>query len=268
MPAGGFLTGLTRDDVAGLKYIYRSSNYNTETALGDISGAGGGLLGGGGGGGSGLADFPGIVTSPGGGTYDFPFLIATNTVAGGGGNLGGQATATNAFINPALRAGKNKITFLRSDYDSLIGAFFQPFTVRFSETVRTNDLVRSQSLIRTVIEPDYIFDAADLQGADAFAGGPVGVEQTLNAGWLSSDEFDGVTGDDAGPGIITPSKRITFNNVGPLFLNQQGAGVFFLREGDINTTPFITWGSFDGTTNAPIVYPDKITIEDLERLVR
>ena len=268
MPAGGFLTGLTRDDVAGLKYIYRSSNYNTETALGDISGAGGGLLGGGGGGGSGLADFPGIVTSPGGGTYDFPFLIATNTVAGGGGNLGGQATATNAFINPALRAGKNKITFLRSDYDSLIGAFFQPFTVRFSETVRTNDLVRSQSLIRTVIEPDYIFDAADLQGADAFAGGPVGVQQTLNAGWLSSDEFDGVTGDDAGPGIITPSTRITFNNVGPLFLNQQGAGVFFLREGDINTTPIFAWGSFDGTTNAPIVYPDKVTIEDLERLVR
>lgn len=263
---GAFITGLTRDDVAGLKYIYRSSNYNTETALGDISGAGGGLLGGGGGG-SGIGDFPGTVTSPGGGVYDFPFLIATNTTAAGGGNLGGQVTATNAFINPALRAGINKVTFLRSDYDSLIGAFFQPFTVRFSETVRTNDQVRSQSLIRTISQPDFIFDAADIQGPDAF-NELMAFEISPNSTWLSSDEFDGITGDDAGPGIIAPSMTMTFNNVGPLFLNQQGEGSYFLREGDITSAPLLAWGSFDGTTNAPIVYPDKITIEDLERLVR
>lgn len=265
LSSGTFFTGLTRDDVAGLKYIYRSSNYNTETALTDISGAGGGVAGGGGGG-SGIGDFPGAVTSPGGGVYDYPFLITTNAPAGGGAGAG-QVTTTNAFINPAIRAGRQKISFLRSDYDSLIGAFFQPLTVRYSENVLTNDNFRSQSLIRTVTQPDYIFDAGDLQQGDAFGGGPVLYQITTTAGWLSSDTFDGVTGDDDGPGIITPSARITFNNVGPTFLNFQAAGTFFLNEGDVNTAPLVVWGSFDGTTNAPIVYPNKITIEDLERLV-
>jgi hypothetical protein len=266
-PAGSFYTGLTRDDVAGLKYIYRSSNYNTETALGDISGAGGGLAGGGGGG-TGIGDFPGTVTSPGGGVYDFPFLITTNTTAVGGGAAGGgQVTTTNAFINPAIRAGRQKISFLRSDYDSLIGAFFQPLNVRFSENVLTNGNFRSQTLIRTVTQPDYIFDAADLQQNDAFAGGPVSFSVSTAANWLSSDTFDGTTGDDDGPGIITPSASITFNNVGPMFLNLQAAGTFFLNEGDINTSPIVVWGSFDGTTNAPTIYPNRVTIEDLERLV-
>ncbi len=267
-PPGSFYTGLTRDDVAGLKYIYRSSNYNTETALADISGAGGGIAGGLGGG-SGIADFPGTVTSPGGGVYDFPFLITTNAPAAGGGvGAGaGQGVTTNAFINPAIRAGREKISFLRSDYDSLIGAFFQPLTVRFSENVLTNGNFRSQTLVRTVVQPDYIFDAADLQGNDAGPGGAISFSVSTTANWLSSDTFDGTTGDDDGPGIITPSATFTFNNVGPLFQNFQADGQFFLREGDLGSAPLVVWGSYDGTTNAPIIYPNRVTIEDLERLV-
>ena len=278
IPPGFFWTQLTRDDVGGLKHIYRSSNFNTETALGDVSGGGGGLGGTVGfPGGGGLLDFPSGSVGVGGGTYDFPFNTATNNVGGGGqgggglnNNLGGGLGANaggGAFINPALKGGFNRIQMIRTDYDSLVGVFFNPLTVRFTETVLTNDRPRSQSLTRTVTQPDIIFDAADLQGGQATA-----VFTPYNtpgaAGWNSSDGLDGVTGDDFGPGVIVPPFRITFNTVGPLYTNLVSSNAFFLTEGAISTQSIFNWGSFDGSTNDPVVYPVGSSILELERRVR
>ena len=72
--SGFFWTQLTRDDVGGLKHIYRSSNFNTENTLADVTGPGGGVAGGGAAGAQ--VGFPG-----GGDTFDFPSAV---TGAGGG----------------------------------------------------------------------------------------------------------------------------------------------------------------------------------------
>ena len=157
---------------------------------------------------------------------------------------------------------------VRSDYDSLVGVFFNPLIERFSETVRTNGRPRSQSVTRTVLAPDIIFDAADLQQGDAFANGIVTYTTSGAAGWNSSDALDGTTGDDAGPGVIVPSFTITFNTVGPAFLNLQSANSFFLTEGSFGSQSQLTWGSFDGSTNDPIAYPIGTSTLELERRVR
>ena len=272
-PPGFYFTKLTRDDIGGLKHIYRASNYNTENALADVTGSGGAGAAGtqvGFPGGGDTFDFPSAVGGVGGGTFDFPFNAATNTVAGGAAAVGAGAAGAAAggtFVNPALKGGISSLQMVRADYDSLLGVFFNPLTVRFSETVLTNDRPRSQSLTRTVLAPDIIFNAADLQGADASSAIPfVGLNGTT--GWNNSDALDGNTGDDAGPGVIVPSFTITFNTVGPIFQNQQSAGSFFLTEGALGTQSLLTWGSYDGSTNDPIVYPVGTSILDLERQVR
>jgi hypothetical protein len=278
---GFFWTQLTRDDVGGLKHIYRSSNFNTETTLADVTGPGGGVAGGvaGGGaagapvgfpGGGGTFDFPSAVTGAGGGTFDFPFGAATTVPVGGQAAGGvGAGAAVGAPVGPSLRGGISRIQMVRSDYDSLVGVFFNPLTERFTETVRTNGRPRSQSLTRTVLAPDIIFDAADLQQGDATVGDDIVTFTTTGAtGWSSSDALDGVTGDDFGPGVIVPSFRITFNTVGPAFLNLQSANSFFLTEGSLSAQSQLTWGSFDGSTNDPIAYPVGTSILELERRVR
>ena len=53
----------------------------------------------------------------------------------------------------------------------------------------------------------------------------------------------------AGPGVITPPVTITFHRLGPLFITSEAS-----------ETPgqyARGWGSFDGSTNAPIIYPDR-----------
>lgn len=276
-PPGFFFTQLTRDDVGALKHIYRSSNYNTENALGDITGGGGaaGATTGFPGGGD-VFDFPAGAIGVGGGPFDFPFNTATNGVAAGGAGqaaggvgVGAGAAGGGTFINPAIKGGFSQIQFVRADYDSLVGVFFNPLTVRFSETVLTNDRPRSQSLTRTVTQPDIIFDAADLQGGDATAGDPpIGLQTSPATGWNNSDALDGVTGDDFGPGVIVPPFRITFNAVGPVFLNAVSTNSAFLTEGSLSVRSELIWGSFDGSTNAPVVYPVGTSILDVESQVR
>ena len=265
---GFFWTQLTRDDVGGLKHIYRSSNFNTETTLPDVTGPAGGVAGAQVGfpGGGDTFDFPSAVTGAGGGTFDFPFGATTPVAAGG--QAAGGAPVGGAAIGPALRGGISRIQMVRSDYDSLVGVFFIPLIERFSETVRTNGRPLSQSVTRTVLQPDIIFDAADLQEGDAKAGGIVSYSTSGAAGWSSSDALDGTTGDDAGPGVIVPAFTITFNTVGPAFLNLQSANSFFLTEGSFGSQSQLTWGSFDGSTNDPIAYPVGTSILELERRVR
>ena len=61
--------------------------------------------------------------------------------------------------------------------------------------------------------------------------------------------------------------EITFNKVGPLLQNVYGTN--FILDGlseSASTTNFI-WGSFDGSTNDPVVYPSGTSIADLEAQV-
>jgi hypothetical protein len=227
LPLGGFWTGLTRDDIGGLRYVYRRDNYNVETIAENVTG------------------------TAGGGQWGAP--PGTTNIAG-----------TN-FISVALRPGRERIQFRRANYDSTLG-LFEPFTNSYRDTYITNSQAFSQNLERPLIVPDILFHVADLHGGDdaeILTYANYGIQE-----WTNNDEINGLPG-NYGPGVINPgvggpSLTLTFNSLSFVLWNQfpftpmDELGAFQLGW---------LWGSFDGSTNQPVVYPLGIEIRELESLV-
>ena len=269
---GVYINNLSQDDVGGLKYIYNPKNYNMETSIPDVTGTGGAVVTGGAGGG-GIYDYSGFPSGAGGGAYDSA-VIATNALAtvttGNQPAAGGAgAAAAGTFVNPAVRGGISALNFVEANYDSLLGEFFTPMTVNFTDRYVTNGVQRTQRLIRNLIQPDLVYDAKDLQGA--FGQGPnppppyvpLGL---VNVNWINSDTFDGNTGDDDGPGIIGGAGLI-FNTVTPWFQGVVDASSSFVDNGAFGALSVHMWGAFDGTTNDPVVFPQGNNLEELEQLI-
>jgi hypothetical protein len=77
---------------------------------------------------------------------------------------------------------------------------------------------------------------------------------------LTEPEFVTATNaNNNGPGTITPTAIFTFNKAGPLLINN---GPFFLTEA--TGIQSYQWGSFDGSTNAPVVFPNGTDLRSLE----
>jgi hypothetical protein len=211
LPPGEYITGLTRDDVGGLRYLYRKQNYNVENLLaGTVFGSG----------------------SPGS-----PVVTSTN------------GTGTNTLVDVALRPGVDKLTFVEGKYDSVLGPFIT-VTNTYVDYYITNSVQFKQYVQRVLTTaPDIVFTAEDLM-MDALY-----LRRTDTAGWTNNAALNGQAV-LAGPGIITPSVEITLNKVGPLLIG--GAG---------GVPAFNAWGAFDGTTNPPVVFPDSVSLRDLERRV-
>jgi hypothetical protein len=151
--------------------------------------------------------------------------------------------ATNG---PAFRQGVEKITFIRGAYDSLLGQFFQPVTNNLNLKMVTNSAVISQTFRRIVAQPDILITADDLGLTAAI---------TRSIQLNSNSALPNLPG----PGLVEPNKVITFSKTGPGFIN---IGPFFMDE-QTGSASFV-WGSFDGGTNAPIVYPSGTSIMDYE----
>jgi hypothetical protein len=190
----------------------------------------------------------------------------TNSIAGSGGPWGPppgttNTTATNAtgtnLVVTALRPGVGNIKLSRMNFDSTLGQFV-PFTNSFVDKYVTNGVSRQQGVQRVVAIPDIIFTAGDLgvspAGIPFFAGRSIGwvnnsaLNTTLNGGTLG------------GPGEVQPSVAITFSSIFPFYRN------VFEGSEEQGTVSFV-WGSFDGSTNAPIIYPLGTSIHDVERQV-
>lgn len=234
---GSFATGLTRDDVGGLRYLYRPDNRNVETLPTDATGS---------------AGFGGAIGGSGEWTPVAP--PSTNGAAGGG-------TTTNVvpFYPQAMRGGVDKVTFLRGPAVYQPGAY--SVTNRYSETVVavvTNGVQRtiSQRVTRVLTAPDILFVAADLVLTDTSF---TRADRTEVA--TSNDAINGNSTLD-GPGQFAGPSTLTLNKVGPLVINTRPSFIF--QPAYQNT---FLWGSFDGTTNDPIVYPSGSSIRDLERAV-
>ncbi len=260
LPDGVYWTQLTRDDVGGLKHIYRTSNFNPENSIPGVSaGAAAAVVDstteggqtGGFPGTDGIFDFPGSnAGGSGNGLFDFPFVIGTPDSAG-------------PLAPPATRGGIDRILMVRSNYDALLGVYFEPLSYRYRETVLTNNNIGSRALTRTVTQPDFIFDARDMQGGD---GTEAWVGFEVDTSWSNSDALlDGNSGDDFGPGVFLPPFRLTFNTAGEAYLNSQNP--FFENDSEETATRLITWGWFDGSTNDPVVFPVGASILDLEERV-
>jgi hypothetical protein len=212
---GDFLTGLTRDDIGGLRYMYARkgpyANRNIEPLVSDA-----------------------ITNAAGGGGTPW------SPVAGGG------------SVNVALRPGVDKIEFREAKYDSELG-FFIVTTNSYKDVYITNSFQRTQTIQRPLVQPDIIFGAGNL-GA-----GLLSRSGTTN--WVNNAATNAQV-ILAGPGIIQPPMFLTFNKTGPFYVNQDPD---FLDEQ--TATIDVIWGSYDGTTNEPVVYPIGTSIMEIEALV-
>lgn len=211
---GGYYLNLSRDDVGGLRYIYRRNNYNNERLPAN--------------------SFARPFSSP----WTPIDLFGTN------------GFATNSV---ALRGGIEKVKFVKTRYDSLLGTFFKPIVLNYKIPVITNFTLKSQSVTRLVSQPDIIFSAEDLTSPTVIG---------LFARSISFLTNGNQNVNLGGPGTISPQMQVTFTKVGPFF---QNFTPFFLDE--ITATKGFLWGSFDGSTNEPIVYPRGTSIRALESQV-
>lgn len=217
--SGQFYTGLTRDDVAGLRYLYNKQNYNIQ----------------------GLPD-------------------NTVTNASGGGGPAWTPVGSGAVVDVALRPGVDKIVLKELKFDSTLG-FFIPVTNNFKDTYITNSHSIRQVVGRAINQPDFVFSAADMNRGLAL--------RTDTGNWVNYAGTNTISGGEAtitgGPGIILPPMVFTFNKVGPYVINQYSGSSFLMDEA--SGSPGFVWGAFDGSTNAPYIFPNGYDIRLLEAQV-
>ncbi|MEN9572827.1 MAG: hypothetical protein RL514_682 [Verrucomicrobiota bacterium] len=238
LAAGLFFTSLTRDDYGALRYLLRFNNVHTEDLQANLT----------------LAPF----RSP----YSLP---------------GGTNTSTNVPITLARRPGIDRVSFNPIPIDSLLNVTLRVVTNKYTDYYYhpTNGYLTNQVLERAVGVPDILFTAGDLgnTAAGALLTGaaltrPTSTRWTDNSALAGNSSGFG-TGILAGPGVIpstldTNSSAIVieFSTLGPSRLNISSAGARFLTERDAVNNG--VWGFFD-TTTIYSVFPDGVTIQDLER---
>jgi len=178
------------------------------------------------------------------------------------------------------RGGMGEVKFIRRDFDSLIGQFWDPLTNDYAlpELDETNHVIVIRHFQRTVTHPDFLFSAVDLVTPTTFTYSNV-VTFTLT-GFANGLSFRTLQFNDTtrqpnlnGPGtIVTPllaPNIIALNKLNPLFLNTSstlGTNNFLFPD-ETTQSLLVGWGSFDGTTNVPIVYPNGTSLADLENLI-
>ncbi|MGA4579604.1 Ig domain-containing protein [Limisphaera sp. VF-2] len=157
---------------------------------------------------------------------------------------------------PMNRQGIERMQFVRAEYDSLLGRFFEPITNYYTLHAVTNNRIVKQHIQRVVTAPDFLFYADDLNLNIAVRSSTAGI-------FIDTNAIPGL----AGPGHIEPNITIGFNRVGPMNINIYSPFLLFsgLTE-RVGITNFI-WGSFDGSTNPPVVYPQSLSLRQLEDMI-
>ena len=236
---GQYFTGLTRDDMGGLRYLYRRQNIVVETLPTTITNS--------------------VLPFFSGGSGGSPWvpITVTNNVAT---NAAGGGTNTATFVDAALRVGVEKVTFVRVNYDMMLGTFIGSSNV-FIDTFYVNGSPQQQSLIRQITAPDILFTAGD----NGIAGDrPVFLWSTGPTGaWTNNAAVNGATIGSVernGPGNIVPTMFVSFSKLGRYLRNSNPTS-------EAASNPYWFWGSFDGSTNEPIVYPNGTSLRSLEQQI-
>jgi hypothetical protein len=214
-------------------------------------------------------------------------ILTTNLLASG---LGTNSAATNIFgqsvsiissqksysfliaavtctPTPAptgLYAGVEKIRFVEADYDNYLSQNFEPVTNNYTMSlVISNRPASEQHFQRIVTKPDFLFSAQDLAGGN----GGLPVVPVYNE-TLPDFNQDNILPNLAGPGTIDPTTvTLAFEKTGPVyfntFFNTGGTNYWGVQPGSLDEfySQYFIWASFDGTTNAPIVYPNGSSLD-------
>jgi hypothetical protein len=209
-------------------------------------------------------------------------VTATNTTGTDTGFVGTESIVTY-FTNdwyeyyacnfetstPAEFQGVEKVQFVRvsdSDVDPLTDAFYIPFTNTYTMTWwnPTNAQLGSQTFQRVVTEPDFLMTASDQASGPAENGFVGTVMRNIN--FETGQILPGL----AGPGVVDGQTVFDYDDVGTVWYNGpflDGNSYLPGDESGVNQSsqiPGLLWASFDGTTNTPIVYPNNLSIQEME----
>ena len=269
--SGVYYTGITRDDAGGLRNLLSKHQVAPlSLPLNATNGTAGG----------GFAAFTGGAQS--GSPWNFVSTItASNSTILGNGSpwtiviVNSGTNTTNTIIVPGTTitastnstalntAGLEKITFIQVPFDSTLGINFTTFVDSYSLTTFLNGRATSTPVIRIVPSPDFVFQTGDPKLPPFSPTGPGIVPPLI---FRTTPVYVNATAVarpfNNGPGIINPQSAITFSSIGPFVENLL---TVVLPNGTAGNGGIINyWGSFDGSTNAPIVYPDGLSIQQLE----
>ena len=147
---------------------------------------------------------------------------------------------TNAPANEALRPGRGKLTFEK------ITAAWQSdpawnHVLEFEDYFFVEGNAVTQSVVRTITRPDIVFSAGDL---GKYPGGTRPIPFKLSTPNFRRAE---ALSEAAGPGILESGVEIKLGTLG--WTNGTSAPQM------IDGFLLQRWGSFDGTTNAPVAFP-------------
>mgnify|MGYP001290557862 FL=1 len=159
----------------------------------------------------------------------------------------------------APRPGIDKLLFKRMP-STVFGGFIS-FTNQNKDIFYPSNSVTltSQTFQRAMVLPDIVFTAGDL-GLDT--GGNPNIA-TIGIGFVNNSALNSQVGSlTAGPGNVNPTVILSYSKLGPFLGN---SGPSSLDQGTAGIG--LIWGSFDGTTNDPVVYPPGMTIQILQEII-
>jgi hypothetical protein len=158
--------------------------------------------------------------------------------------------------NGAWRPGVGKITFVPQPTWPHSRSF-RPLVYNFTDAYLNNNSLRQRAAQRVIFQPDVLFCAADTGEGNSYPRSPW-VVRTGTTNWSNYANLNGNTNGE-GPGVIQPPIKITFHKLGPEILtgNIDDSGTY--NQG---------WGSFDDSTNLPVVYPSGVDAKRNQLTVR
>ncbi|MDR3460370.1 MAG: hypothetical protein P4N60_23320 [Verrucomicrobiae bacterium] len=158
-------------------------------------------------------------------------------------DITGIGINSNSFVNGAWRPGVDKITFLPQSTGVQPGVFM-PMTHQYADTYFTNGNLVQQQLQRVTFQPDFLFSARP----DSF--------RTGTTNWINNAAKNGNLA-GAGPGTIRPPVVVAFQKMGGDFYSSISPPNYVWSEDSVQDQTSIAhiYGSFDNSTNPPIVYP-------------
>ncbi len=172
-----------------------------------------------------------------------------------------QTNGITFFVNPvvqvnataaALRPGVNAIRFVPAVHTDFFGQT-NYFQTNFYQSVFITNGIAITNLFRRINIPDLVFTASDV---GVTGGTPAPVSFARSVGFPQNAPPPG-----QGPGVILPGTQIDYTKLVPSKFNSG------TTTDEFSSFDWSTWGSFDGTTIVPRIYPEdiqtQVTLEDI-----
>ena len=160
-----------------------------------------------------------------------------------------------------LYQGVDNVKFVRANFDSLIGQFFQPITNFYTMVFVTNSQAVRQHFQRVITQPDILLSANNFIAGNTFNGS---VSRNINF------DVGNILPGLAGPGVINSPTTFNYNKIGDAFRNGTLLEFGYTTNNflsELNQQPTTAWASFDSSTNDPVVYPNGTSIQNLENQI-